>query len=617
MKTITSFLRFFIILMLFAGCNSGTNFYVSNSGNDSNPGTRDKPFRTIQKAKNAVREIVPSHRGSEISVWLGTGTYHLEEPFVLGPEDSGPDEGVVIYRALAGERVEFSGGIEIIGWKKRKVGYWVAPLNSLKAGNVDFRELFINGERAIRARYPNNGYLRVAEVGTDKRTNFRFTKNDFPLPGNPTEVELVLLHGWSITRINLSGIDTTNRIITAIDSIGAKCLDFFHLDRWSKNPRYFLENSLAFLDTDKEWFFDKHEGLFYLKLPENETPVGKSVIVPYVSNNLLRLTGKETQKIKNIRFENINFNYCSWSLPVKGYAGIQACHFDPRSDTHTSSWDIVPSAVETVWADNCSFINCRFSHLGGSGLWIGAGTVNCLVSDCQFEDISGNGIMIGEGNDRKVEGEFWWKKVPGQAAAGNKVENSLVTTCGRQFFGAVGIWCGLTANTSILNNHIYDLPYTGLSVGWLWSPDSTPCRENRLEGNHIHHVLQTLGDGGGIYMLGLQPGSRIVNNHIHDVPSGIGGDSNGIFLDEGATDVEIRGNLIYYTANSPVRFHAAKRNMVKDNIMGCGDGIPPVSYGRTPLENITFENNQILLENDPGNWKILEATIARWKNKHN
>lgn len=609
MKTLSKLFSFVCILLLISCTSHRKDFYVFQTGTDSNPGTKNKPFRTIQKAKKTVSEIVSTGSVKDITVWIGGGTYNFDETLVFGPEDSGSGEGSVVYRGMPGESVEFSGGFEIKGWEKRSDGLWSVRIDLQKIGNNDFRELFIDGQRAIRARQPDTGFFRVAEVGKDRRTNFRYNDKDFTLPENPSEVELVLLHDWSISRISLSGIDTVKHVITAKDSIGAKCIDFFNIDNWEKNPRYFLENSMAFLNNEREWYFDKKEGLLYLKLSENASPVNMKVIIPSLANNLLRIAGTETKKIKNIHFENITFSYCSWLLPSEGYAGIQACFFDPRGTTTT--WNVIPAAIDVTWSENCSFVDCRFTHLGGSGVWLGTGSVNCKISVCKFEDISGNGIMIGEGNDRTVEGGLWWEKRPDQVASGNIVESSVITACGLQFFGAVGIWCGLTANTSILNNQIFDLPYTGISVGWMWSPVPTPCRENKLEGNHIHHVMQLLSDGGGIYMLGLQPGSRIVNNQIHDIPLNTGrAESNGMFLDEGTTNVEVSGNLIYSIAKSPLRFHKATINLVKNNVLACSGDNPPVRYNNTPVENIVLENNQILHEVNNEDIRILEKAIS-------
>jgi hypothetical protein len=413
------------------------------------------------------------------------------------------------------------------------------------------------------------------------------------------------------SRINLLKIDGTKHILVAKDTIGDKKLSFFSIDNWEKNPRYFLENAMEFLDVENEWYYDKEKGLLYLKLNEKDTPENRNITIPYLSNNLLLLSGTENRKVRNISFENITFEHCSWAIPEAGYAEIQACHYDPRG-TKSGEWSVVPAAVDVKWSDNCKFINCRFLHLGGSGILLGTGTVGCQISGCLFEDISGNGIMIGEGNDRIVNGKLWWKISQGQVSSGNIVENSVITACGKQFYGAVGIWCGLTANTSIINNQIYDLPYTGISAGWLWSPEETPCRENRIEGNHIHHVMQTLSDGGGIYMLGLQPGSLIRGNHIHDIPLNAGrAESNGMFLDEGTTNVEISENLIYNISKSPLRFHKATVNLVKNNILACSGDNPPIRYNNTPVEKIILENNTILRENIPEQMKILESAINK------
>jgi hypothetical protein len=203
--------------------------------------------------------------------------------------------------------------------------------------------------------------------------------------------------------------------------------------------------------------------------------------------------------------------------------------------------------------------------------------------------------MIGEGQDRIVAGGPWWKTAPQQAAIGNKVVDSDISDCGVQFYGAVGIWCGLTAETKLTNNEIYNLPYTGISIGWMWSPVATPCRDNTIQQNHIHHVMQKLSDGGGIYMLGLQPGSKLVDNHIHDISVNAGrAESNGMFLDEGTKDVLVQNNLIHNIAKSPLRFHRASRNIVKDNYLFSLSTIPGITYNNTLPEDIKKEGNLII-----------------------
>ena len=595
--------------LLLTSCNSRNEFFVASHGSDGNSGTRAKPFATITKAKDAVREALEKNGIADITVWISGGTYHIESPLLFNPEDSGNDTTRITYRALPGHTPVISGGVELKNWKEGPDGIWSAPLPEPFSSFAP-RELFINRKRAVRARTPNEGFLRIKKAGKDKRTSFYYENGDFSVPENPEDVEIVLLHDWSISRIKVKEIDPGEREITALDSIGAKALDFFTIDNWEPHPRYYLENSVTFLDAENEWFCDESEKTVYLKPPAGTRPGETAVTIPF-SGGLMLIQGTVEQPVRNIHFEGITFSHCSWQLPKNGYSGIQATQYDPRPDRE--QWAVVEAAVQAAWAENCSFRDCEFSQLGGSGLWLGVGNKNCLVTGSLFTDISGNGIMIGEGRDRGIDGEPWWKASPEQAAVGNSIENCTVTGCGKQFFGAVGIWCGLTAETIISGNEISNLPYTGISVGWMWDPQPTPCRDNRIEGNHIHHILQVLSDGGGIYMLGLQPNSRLVNNHIHDVKINAGrAESNGMFIDEGSTDLLIADNLIYNIASSPLRFHKATTNLVRGNYLFCSGDNPPVRYNSTKEKDIRKQDNHIFRESDENYSSRLKKIRDEW-----
>ncbi len=584
------------------------DFWVSPIGSDSNPGTKERPFATLHKGVEIVTGIFEKDLDENCTLWLTGGKYFLEEPIVFDSEVLENKEGNFFIKALPGEVPIISGGKEINGWEKLSNGLWKAKL--LVGPEKAPRELFVGDQRATRARFPNDGFLHVAKAGNDRRTHFFFEPNDFPVPDTPENIELVLLHDWSISRITVKEIDLAVNKLTTVDSIGAKSPDFFHIDHWEPHPRYYLENAIEFLDADYEWYFQSTENAIYLKLPDDLTPGEQPIAIPHVSG-LVHLEGTKERSVKNIHFEGIVFQHSAWQIPSLGYCGIQACHFDPRPDR--DGWAEVPAAVKGEWVQGCSFIDCTFQQLGGSGLWLGAGSKDCVITNCSFTDISGNGIMIGEGTDRRVDGDTWYKSAPEQAAKANTIENSTITKCGQQFYGAVGIWCGLTAETTIRNNTISYLPYTGISIGWVWSPVPTPCRDNKIEGNHIHHIMQKLSDGGGIYMLGLQPGSRIENNRIHDVDLNAGrAESNGMFLDEGTTDVVVSGNLIYNIAKSPLRFHRATTNIVEGNYLFCGEETPPIRYNRTNEDDIRKVGNFVFHENDPDYNEQFQKVIDEW-----
>lgn len=581
--------------------------YVSPRGNDSNVGTKQLPLKTIRAAQRLALEVLEKKQESRVTVWMADGIYPVSEPLVFRPFGTGQ----LVFKALEGESPVISGGVEVTGWQKRR-GLWEASLPDTLGGS-GVRELFISEKRAVRARYPNEGFLRVKQTGEDRRTNFYFEKGDFPIPSDTDGVELVFLHDWSISRIGIKEINASTNQLVAVDTIGARSPEFFTIDNWEPNPRYFLENALEFLDADYEWVFLPDQKKLLLKLPEGVDPTDLEVKIPF-SEGLISIIGQEDEVVKNIRFEGVAFQYSKWEIPESGYGGVQACHFDPRPDS--GGWAVVPGAITTVWAENISFVGCSFRNFGGSGILFGIGSKNCQVVDSDFIDISGNGIMIGEGQDRIVDGQPWWKSAPEQAAKFNTIRNCSISKVGTQFYGAVGIWAGLTAQTTIAYNKLFDLPYTGISVGWMWTPEATPSRENLIVGNHIYEIMNTLSDGGGIYMLGLQPGSKILDNRIHDVEINAGkAESNGVFLDEGISDVLVEDNLVYNIAKSPLRFHRAGVNLVRRNYFFSNQQNPPIQYNTTKEEDIRKIDNRFFYVGEASYPTELKKAISAWERK--
>ncbi len=169
------------------------------------------------------------------------------------------------------------------------------------------------------------------------------------------------------------------------------------------------------------------------------------------------------------------------------------------------------------------------------------------------------------------------------------------------YYGAVGIWVGL-ANATIEKNELRDLPYTGISVGWMWNPTPTNCGNHLIANNHIHHIMQALSDGAGIYTLGRQPGTILRRNWIHDVPVNAGkAESNGIFMDQGSTDMTIESNTIHNIAKSPIRFHQAGENVLRNNTLVVPPGTPPLRFNKTKPEVIKVESANVI--EHAGKWE--------------
>ncbi len=593
------------LIVVIAGCGSNELvIYVSPDGNDDAKGTASKPIATLTHAAELARA---SAGNIPVTIYLSGGYHYLKKPLKLSEIDGGTVEFPVQWKAKPGENPIVSGGILIKNWQQEKDGLWSAILPNEVDKN--FRSFYINNKRAVRARFPDGDFMKVAKAGEDNRTNFFFEKGQIPELENVKDLELVFMHDWSITRIGVKSIDWKKSHLTTIDSIGGR-LPFFNITNWGEHPRYFLENSREFCDSPGEWYCDFEERKIYYYPKPNEKMKNARCVIP-IADKLITITGTLEKRASFISFSGITFEHTNWQIPKKGYCGVQACMYDDR-DKINRAW--VPAAIELDLAENCQFNQCIIRHTGGSGIWIRENCLAVEISKCRIYDISGNGINIGEGSDRLVNGKSWWQSAPEQVSKGNKISHTLIEDCGKQFYGAVGIWGGLIANTIIDHNEIRDMPYTGISIGWMWNPAATPCRENTINANHIHHIMNKLSDGGGIYCLGLQPKSRISNNLIHDVTVNAGrAESNGMFLDEGITDLVVEGNIVYDIARSPLRFHKAFQNTVRNNVFVCGDDIPPIRYNSTKEEDILKIDNVVLSQSSVIDLEILDEIIEKRK----
>lgn len=568
--TITSFILLLMCLQL--GCLEKPikEIYISVQGDDQARGTKKQPIASMEKAIELIKNFPQDH---SVTVWLGEGIYELKSTIVLDETIQRDSSASISWKAMTDASPVVSGGKKLEGWQKEANGEWMVRVPDELPAN--FRDLYLNGKRATRARYPNKGYLRIEKAGADDRTNFYFKSGDIPRIAGLADVELVLLHDWSISRVGIGSIDWERNHLIASDTLGATSLDFFTLTYWEEQPRYFLENAPEFLDEPGEWFFDKkNRELRYKPLPGEEIEEVEAIIP--VLDQLLVLKGNKGSPISNMHFEGISFAHTNWPLPANGYGGIQACNYDNRSNEQVE-WKQIPAAIELDFAEHCTFSGCTFEHVGGSGMWLRQACVNNKIEDSYFEDIAGNGINIGEGQDRVVGEKQWWETYPEEVSQYNTIKGNLIEDCGKVFFGAVGVWAGLVANTRIEGNEVRNLPYTGISIGWMWDSIATVAKENSILNNHIHNIMQTLSDGGGIYSLGFQPGSLIQGNLIHDVSINVGrAESNGMFLDEGTKDILIKDNIIYNIAKSPLRFHRASTNIVSNNVLMCSEEMPAV-----------------------------------------
>jgi hypothetical protein len=561
--------------------------YVSPRGSDGNPGTRARPFATLERARDEARRL-RSRGGAGVTVRLRGGLYLLPRTFVLRPEDGGDETSHVFYEAESGETPVVSGGVRIRDWRAAKVngrGVWEGTIPN-RGGEIDgVHELWVDGKRGSNSRVPRASYLRVESVpgltpATDwleGQSRFSAAHGDIPEGESFSGAEAVVMNRWVESRLPVTGFAADS----ALFRFGRKTV--FRLE---KGDIYYLVNVKSALARPGDWYADRGEGKVYYVPRKGEDPRRAVSIIPHIST-LLRLEGcpDSGKFVSRVWFKGIRFENAGWYFPPADSLRPPGPGGFPQAAIG------VPAAVEAVGAYDCTFNLCSFSHMGTYGLEFGEGCCHNEVFRCEFSDLGAGGIKIGETTIRDG-----YRAV----TSDNSVVDCRIHDGGRLFHSAIGIWIGQSGLNRIVHNSIHDFYYTGISIGWTWGYGKALARGNLVALNLVHHIgVLSDGDGpilsdmGGIYTLGNQEGTVIRNNIFHDIAAlRYGG--WGIYFDEGTTHITAEGNLVYRTTHGGFHQHYGKENKFRNNILAFGRDF---QVQRTRLENHTsfaFEHNIVL-----------------------
>lgn len=519
----------------------------------------DGPLPSLAAARDKVRILRKSKDRRSIHIVIRGGTYILSEPLVLEPNDSGTSISPVIYEAYPGERPVISGGQIITGWREGKQGIWTADYAAPTS------QLFVNGNRAKRTRFPRNGYFRIEGASsTDPNFVLHFSGDDVKPEWASTGAEVVVLLAWAEMRRPIVGVTPSQH--TAI--LAGPSRSSTHEDA----ARYWIENIPGDPREEGSWQQDTLRGTISYK-PYKEDNVPKSEFVTPRLSQLIILHGDPDsgQLVHDIQFRGLSFQHTSWTLPPEGFADSQAAH-------------AADSAVKAVGATRVVIADCSFSALGGYALHFQKGSQNNLVDGNNFYDLGGGGIRVGEEHTASAEIN---------QTKSNVIANNDIHNVGLVYPSAVGIWVGQSSDNVISHNHIYNIPYSGISVGWTWGYGKSAAEHNRIEFNHIHDIGGVLSDLGGIYLLGMQPGTVVRNNVIHDIHCFTYG-AWGIYLDEGTSNVLVTDNIVYNTQIAGFHQHFGRDNVITNNIFAFGDSYQVMRTKSEPTLSFTFDHNIVL-----------------------
>ena len=528
-------------------------FYVAPDGNDSNPGTKQQPFRTIGWARDAVREVNETVM-SDIVVYIRKGQYELSEPLVFTSRDSAKDGYQIIYKAYQDEKPLISGGRKVENWQRNEQGLFTA-----ETGALSFRQFYVNGKKAVRARLPETGNYFRLNTWDKQRQTIKVKTSDLQGVGSLKNAEMVVQLVWTVAVLRIKSFEKRDDEIELSFEEAESRLVFprFHPPSWP-NQVYHLEDSLEFLTDKNEWYLDKDKGILYY-LPEDDSPASSDTVVP-VLESLLRPEGTLDQPVSGLRFEGLTFAYTGWTRPDDyGHLPLQAGMYSlSASGDNIGYVGRPPAAVHVSNAHHVHFERNRFMNLGATALDLESGVQECTVSGNLFKEIAGSAILIGIFS--KEDQEVHLPYIPQderEICRDNTIQNNRVTEAAQEDYGCVGIGYGYTEATTIQHNEVCYLPWTGIHCGWGWTTKHSAARNNIIRCNHVHHIMELLVDGAAIYTLSCQPGTLIENNYLHAIhkseiakwvpesdATGVYLDTPAIYVDEGSGEMTIRNNLI-------------------------------------------------------------------------
>lgn len=551
--------------------------WISPKGSDFNDGTRQFPKATLTSALRQAREwrrTEDNRIQGGITIYMEGGTYAFYEPVFIRPEDSGTKESPTIIRSVGDEKVILSGGISINGWKKQgKV--WVADVPAFNGRPLDFRQLWVNGKKAVRARDVEDFEKMNRICSVDEKNEIlyvpavsicRLIDNKGNLKAK--YAEMVLHQMWCVANLRIRSVEVQGDSAAIRFHQPESRIQFEH--PWPRpmvttnghNSAFYLTNARELQDVPGEWYHDIDARKVYYYPREGEKMQEAEVIVPAVET-LVRVEGTLDRPVCHIRFEKITFSYTTWMRPSeKGHVPLQAGMYltdgyriDPKMQRNylnhpldNQGWLGRPAAaVRVVAARQIDFERCRFEHLGSTGLDYEEAVQGGVVRGCLFRDIAGNGLLVGSFSPAAHETHLPYDPADRrEVCTQQQINNCYFTEIGNEDWGCLAIAAGYVGDVNIEHNEISEVPYSGISLGWGWTQTVNCMCNNRVHANLIHHYAKHMYDVAGIYTLGSQPKSYVTENCVHSIyKPGYVHDPNHwfyLYTDEGSSFITVRDN---------------------------------------------------------------------------
>ena len=609
MKKTFTYLSFIIFLGWFPSLFAG-EIYVSLQGNDKNPGTKEAPFNTLNRAIKQAREWRrlnwPEVAGG-IYIRLEEGVYAQRNSLFLRPEDSGTPDSPTVICAVDGAHPVISSGVAVTGWKrgcnhpsipeKLRQKIWSAEVPQIGNRRVETRQMWVNGHKVQRAaQFPDGGLERMIDFNSEEQTiTIPVSQSVNPERlQNAGQLEMIVHQRWAIAILRVKSIDAKDGQAVVRFHEPESHLEFAH--PWPQpviggekgNSSFCLTNALELLDQPGEWFQEYPSGTIYYYPQAGENMETAEVIIPALET-LVTIDGTLSRPVKHIQFNGITFAHTSWMRPsFQGHVTLQGGFplldayklqepgLPEKAELENQAWITRPeTAIRVKGAEHIDFKHCTFRHLSSTGLDYEWAVTASSVEDCQFTDIGGTALLVGAFPDGGFETHIPFIPADVRELCSHiTIRNNFISNVTNEDWGCVGIGAGYVRNMDISHNEVCHLNYSGICVGWGWTSLESGMCNNRIEANYVHHFARRLYDAGGLYTLSNQPGSVMRNNrieHLIEAPYATNDRAFYIYLDEATDGYTMENNWCpteRFDSNRP-----GKKNVWKNNGPQVADSI--------------------------------------------
>lgn len=515
----------------------------------------------IEKALQQAREDRRLNGAEDVCIRLQAGTYRLNQTITVRPEDSG-------IRIVADGNAVVSGGVKITGWKKQGRMY-VADVPEFNGRPLEFRQLWVNGRKADRARDVADFEKMYRIRNIDKKNEILYV----PAAAvkkilSERHAEMVIHEMWCVANLRIKGIKVQGDSAAVTFHQPESHIHFMHpwpspmVTKDGHNSAFYLTNAKSLLDTPGEWYLDAKELKVYY-IPRKGEDMAKADVEAPAVETLMKIEGTPDAPVKGITIEGVTFSYATWMRPsISGHAPLQAGMFmteaykvrpkiiRPNGDhkLDNQGWVGRPAAAVSVrCAEDINFKGCTIEHCASTGIDFFEYTKGGSISRSTIRDVGGNGILAGSFGPEAHEAHLPYNPTDSRIiCTGLTIENNLITDVTNEDWGCVGIGAGYVRGIRILHNEISEVSYSGISMGWGWNQQPCAMADNRVKGNLIHHYAKHMYDTAGIYTLGAQPHSFVEENVVRDIYSpGYAHDPNHwfyLYTDEGSSCIMVRNN---------------------------------------------------------------------------